>query len=189
VLLAAGSASRYGSPKQLLRIGKLSLVRHAAEAILDTGAELSVVTGAHVEQVRAELAGLPLRLLHNAAWEQGMGGSIACGFRELADRPEARGAALLCLIDQPLIGAAQLRRLLGLHAARPGKIIVSDYGAARGPPCLFPAAFYAELAGLSGPAGARAVLEKHRGEVISASMPEGRMDIDTPDDWHMLQGT
>jgi molybdenum cofactor cytidylyltransferase len=186
VLLAAGAASRYGSPKQLLRIEGGTLVRRAAEAILDTGAELMVITGAHAEPVGAELAGLPLRLLHNAAWEQGMGGSIAVGFRDLAALDDAPPASLLCLADQPLVGAAQLRRLIGLHRADAGRILVSDYGAARGPPCLFPAACYAELAALSGPAGARAVLDAHRGQVAAVPMPEAAVDIDTPQDWARL---
>lgn len=46
VLLAAGSASRYGSPKQLAEIDGVPLVRRAAQAILECGAELSRLSGA-----------------------------------------------------------------------------------------------------------------------------------------------
>ena len=186
VVLAAGASSRYGAPKQFLRIGGESLVRRAARAALDTGAEVAVVTGAHASKVAAELADLPLRLLHNAGWEQGMGGSIACGFHELLRRPDAAPAALLCLADQPLVGAGELRQLVEQHRASPDRIIVSDYGGARGPPCLFPAEFYAELAALNGPAGARAVLSAHPHRVVAVAMPQGAADIDTPEDWLRL---
>lgn len=183
VVLAAGASSRYGAPKQLLRIAGESLVRRAARAALDAGCEVAVITGAHAPLVTAELKDLPLRLLHNADWEQGMGGSIACGFNDLLRRADAAPAALLCLADQPLVGVGELQRLMEQYRAAPNRIIISDYGDARGPPCLFPAEFYAELAALKGPAGARAVLAAHPSRVATAAVPQAAADIDTPEDW------
>jgi CTP:molybdopterin cytidylyltransferase MocA len=187
VLLAAGSASRYGSPKQLLQIEGQTLVRRAAQAILDAGAALTVVTGAYAEAVAGELHGLPLRVVHNANWQLGMGGSIACGFRALMNDSDTPSAALLCLADQPRVGLPQLRRLLERHEPVPESITVSDYGDARGPPCVFPSAVYAELAALEGNAGARAVLARHRERIRCGPMPEAAMDIDTPEDWERLR--
>lgn len=187
ILLAAGASSRYGSPKQLARLDGVSLVRRAALAILETGAELLVVSGAHAEAVAAELAGLPLRVVANAAWAEGMGSSIGCGFRELLRQPHPAPATLLCLVDQPLIGAPELRRLLAAHEAAPERIVVSDHGDVRGPPCLFPVEFYPELAALRGPDGARAVLERHADEVTAAALPEAAVDIDTEQDWEAVK--
>ena len=188
ILLAAGEASRYGSPKQLLRFKGVSLVRRAALAILETGAALTVVTGAHAEKVVAELAGLPVTLVHNADWHQGMGCSIAAGFRSLADTAAGDSAALLCLSDQPLVGATQLRRLLQSMVAGSGTIVISDYGGSHGPPCLFPADLYPELAALQGAAGARGVLTRHPDRVVAVAMPEATVDIDTPLAWQEFTG-
>lgn len=182
VLLAAGSASRFGRPKQLAEIHGVALVRRTAQAILDCGAELVVVTGAHADLVGDSLRGLPLRLAHNPYWDLGMGESIARGFRELTRQLAPPAAALLCLVDQPMVGTPQLRRLIERHRAEPQRIVVSDHGETVGPPCLFPAEYYAELTGLSGAKGARKVLERHRDAVVTVAVPEAALDIDRPED-------
>ncbi len=182
VLLAAGSASRFGSPKQLAEFDGEPLVRRAAQAILACRAELVVVTGAHADLVAGALRGLPVRLAHNPFWDLGMGESIARGFREFSRQHTPPVASLLCLVDQPLVGTEQLQRLIRRHLAAPRHIIVSDHGETVGPPCLFPAEFYAELAQLSGPKGARTVLQRHRDEVLTEELPEAALDIDRPED-------
>jgi CTP:molybdopterin cytidylyltransferase MocA len=182
VLLAAGQASRFGSPKQLAQIDGVALVRRTAQVILDCRAELVVVTGAHADAVAAALRGLPVRLAHNPFWHLGMGESIARGFRELARQLAPPLASLLCLVDQPMVGTEQLQRLIRRHLAEPRRIIVSDHGEAVGPPCLFPAEFYSELTQLSGSRGARGVLERHRDEVVAVDVPEAALDIDRPED-------
>lgn len=185
VLLAAGNSSRYGGLKQRALVDGVSMLRRAAQAALATGASVLAVTGAHEPEIAAELAGLPLRLVHNANWEQGMGGSVGCAFRQLADSTTA-SAAIICMADQPLVGSTQLQRLIDAHASAPGKIIAANHGAALGPPCLFPQRYFAELAQLSGPKGARPVLERHADQVDSVPMPEAAMDIDTPEDYQRL---
>jgi len=183
VLLAAGSASRFGSAKQLAPIAGVPLVRRAAQAIAATGAELLVVTGAYAGEVAAALSGLSVQLIHNPQWQQGMGESIACGARALLGRSLLPAAGLFCLADQPLVGTAQLRRLLDAAAVDATHIIASDHGAILGPPCLFPAEFLVELAQLSGAKGARVLLERHRSRVTEVAMPEAALDIDAPEDY------
>jgi molybdenum cofactor cytidylyltransferase len=180
VLLAAGKASRFGTPKQLARLDGVSLVRRAALAALEVCPQLIVVTGAADAAVSAELAGLRLQRIHNPVWEDGMGGSIACAFAAWRDAGPA--AALVCLCDQPRVGAPELRRLIAAHAVAPAAIVAADHGANLGPPCLFPRWSHAELAALAGPAGARVVLQRHAARVISVPLPEAALDIDTPAD-------
>lgn len=186
ILLAAGAARRYGSAKQLLGIDGMPMVRRAAEVILATTAELTVVVGANAAAVAAALADLPLTLRHNPDWAHGMGASIACGFRALLQRQAPPAAALLCLADQPGVCADSLQRLIAVHRRQPGHIIVSDYGEAGGPPCVFPAAFHAELAALCGDVGARSLVRQHAGAVTRVPMPEAALDIDTPADYQRL---
>jgi CTP:molybdopterin cytidylyltransferase MocA len=182
VLLAAGAASRFGSPKQLAEIHGVPLVRRMAQAILACNTELVVVTGSHADEVAAALSGLRVRLAHNPFWQLGMGESIARGFREFSRQHTPPDACLLCLVDQPLVGTAQLQHLIRRHQLQPRSIIVSDHGEAVGPPCLFPAEFYAELSQLSGATGARSVLQRHRDVVIPVPLPEAALDIDRPED-------
>ena len=183
VLLAAGSASRYGSAKQLLPIDGEPMVRRAALAALQTGAQLLVVTGAHAAAVEAVLGGLPLELLHNPDWEQGLGSSIGCAFRRIG---RSSPASLVFLADQPLVGARELQRLIDRGRRMPGRIIAADHGSTLGPPCLFPRRWYPQLAALSGPQGARALLLKHAAEVEPLPLPQAAIDIDTPEDYRHL---
>jgi molybdenum cofactor cytidylyltransferase len=189
LLLAAGCASRFGSAKQGARVEGIAMVRRAALAALATGAGLSVVTGAWVETVTAELSGLPLQLLHNADWEQGLGSSIACGTRALlqvAVRPEA---LIVTLADQPLVDMAALRRLIAAHRRAPKRIVAADHGSTRGPPCLFPQRYFVELAALQGAQGAKPLLQRHAHAVDVVPMPEAELDIDTPADYQRLLAT
>ena len=187
VLLAAGVAQRYGSAKQVERIDGISLVRRAALAALAVCGEVLVVTGAHSDAVDAALEGLALRRVKNDDWALGMGHSIACGFRALLAQADPADAALLCLCDQPRVGAASLQRLIDAHRSALQKIIVADYGAQRGPPCLFPAEFYPELTTLRGDLGARDVLKRHADRVDAIAIPDGAFDVDTPADLERLR--
>jgi len=161
-------------------------VRRAAEAALQTGAPLTVVTGAYADAVAQELQGLPLTLLRNDDWAQGMGSSIGYGFRHLLGEAADSAAAIVALADQPRVDSAALQRLIGAHRQTPGLIIAADHGSTLGPPCLFPAAYYPELAALSGPQGARRLLQRHASAVQRLAMPEAAVDIDTPEDLQRL---
>jgi CTP:molybdopterin cytidylyltransferase MocA len=186
LLLAAGEAQRFGAAKQAALLDGVALVRRAALAALDAGTDVTVVTGAHRDEVEQALAGLDVTLLHHAGWAEGMGSSIACGFRHFLALPGAPRAALICLADQPRIGLQQLARLLDTHRDAPARILAADHGDTLGPPCLFPPAFHAELAALSGAQGARRVLQAHRDAVRAIAMPEAAIDVDTPEDLRRL---
>ncbi|MFA5938127.1 MAG: nucleotidyltransferase family protein [Sinimarinibacterium sp.] len=183
VLLAAGSSSRYGGIKLLAQIDGVSLLRRAAQTALEAGTELVVVTGAYTAEFDAALNGLDTTRIHNADWAEGMGGSIACAFQLLCARIDPPPAALVCLADQPQIGAPQLRRLIEVWREQPDCIIASQFGATQGPPCLFPRRYFDELAQLRGPQGARRVLDAHPDVVRAIALPEAAVDIDTVEDY------
>lgn len=182
LLLAAGEAHRFGRPKQLARLDGVSLVRRAAEAALDAGLDLLVVTGAASEAVIAEIADLPLHHTHHPQWPQGMGTSIAHGVRALQQREQPPDAILIQLVDQPGVGARELRAIAALHAQQPDRIIVADHGDTLGPPCLFPRDCFFALSQLDGDSGARRVIEQHPSRLLRVPMPAAAFDVDTPDD-------
>ncbi len=72
ILLAAGGASRYGSPKQLLEYQGVPLVRRVAQVALASGVSpLIVVSGAYTPEIRLALQGLDVKLVHNLEWQEG----------------------------------------------------------------------------------------------------------------------
>ena len=182
ILLAAGNSSRYGAPKLLQPFDGLPLVRRAALSALHAGAEVRVVTGAYAPQIAQALDGIGVRLVHNAAWAEGMGTSIGTAFRGLIDEGRDVEAAVVCPADLPLIGSEQLQRLFDAHRAQPGRAVISVWDHSQGPPCLFPRDWFEALSALRGPQGARRLLAARAGELVRVEMPEAAADIDTPQD-------
>ena len=104
VVLAAGGSARLGRSKQLVVHEGEPLVRRAARAALDAGAEpVIVVLGAHADLVRQALDGLPVSAVVNDAWETGMASSLRIGARAALDA--GCDAVLVTLADQPLVDA------------------------------------------------------------------------------------
>lgn len=186
VLLAAGGSSRMGSSKQLLRIGGRTLVRNAAETALATGCDpIVVVLGAEAATVRAELAGLPLWLIENTRWSEGVGSSIRTGI-ELLEQTEV-DAALLMVCDQPLITSADLSRLIAVSAAHPGEIIAS-YADQAGAPALFPRQWFTLLMELRGDQSPRHLMLRNATVVRRVSLDSPHLDIDTRESWSSFLG-
>jgi GTP:adenosylcobinamide-phosphate guanylyltransferase len=104
ILLAAGAGHRLGRPKALVDIGGQPLVTRGITLLRDGGAApVIVVTGA----AAIDLTGVVT--VHNPHWQTGMGSSLAVG---LATAPDECAAVVVALVDQPLVGAAAVRRLI-----------------------------------------------------------------------------
>ena len=178
VLLAAGASRRLGHPKQLLVWRGETLVRRAARAALEAGAdELIAVTGAHGDAVAAALAGLDLRVVHNESWSEGIGSSIAAGVRAASG-----DAVLLLLADQPGVDAALLTELIAGMEAGHARVACA-YAGAVGVPALFAdAADLAALRELSGDRGAKPLLARAE-NVFTIPAEQVVHDIDDEADW------
>jgi CTP:molybdopterin cytidylyltransferase MocA len=180
VLLAAGSSSRLGYPKQLVNIEGQSLVRRSAACLAALPIrELIVVTGAGEKAVRAELESIPLTLAHNEDWRQGMGSSIATACRRL---DEVVDGVLITLCDLWRLEQADLLNLVGAWRKDPTRIVASQWHDAFGPPVIFPASCFAELSALRGERGAKAVIAGHPDIVRFVPLDNARFDLDRPDD-------
>ena len=126
-VLAAGRSQRMGAPKLTAPFAGTTLLDRALDAACagDVG-HVAVVTGANRSGVQAVMAAhasvaapggdLPAVCeVHNAAWEQGQGTSVAAAVRHAA----AHGfdALLLMVADQPFLSAAHLQALVSAYAA------------------------------------------------------------------------
>jgi CTP:molybdopterin cytidylyltransferase MocA len=179
VILAAGESRRLGRPKQLLRYrGKPLLRTLAMEACASRCDGIGVVVRGGDPAIDACLEGLPVHVLVNPAWAEGMASSIRVGVT-WADREGYDGVGLL-LSDQFALTASHVDALAG--ACRPGTAIVaSRYGGALGVPALFVRAVFPALLALRGAGGAKAVIRAAR-RVVAVDWPEGSLDVDTPED-------
>jgi molybdenum cofactor cytidylyltransferase len=180
ILLAAGDSSRLGRPKQLVPFGEGTLLRHAAQTAL--AAELGpviVVLGAVEDQCRNALVGLPLTILVNSNWSEGMGTSIAAGMQGVSETSE-RGV-IVALCDQPAITPAHLRSLAETQRSSGKSIIASRYAGTLGPPAFFASSRFSQLRLLKGPHGAK-VLFQDSAQLTVVDCMEGAFDIDTEAD-------
>jgi molybdenum cofactor cytidylyltransferase len=159
VLLAGGASRRFGAANKLLaNVDGEALIARVAAAIVQGGvSEIVVVTGAEHDEYVALLAGRPVRIVHNALWADGMGGSVAAGVRALS--PDAEGAFIVPG-DMPRLTGDVFRALAAAFESEGrSRVIVpvTSAGAQRNP-VLWPRAYFPALAALSGPEGARGII-------------------------------
>lgn len=186
VILAAGASNRLGHPKQLVVFRGKTLLRHAAETALSIpDGHVAVVLGKDSERIREELNGLDVTVLENETWAEGMASSV----RLAAAWASERGAETLLLLvcDQPFVTPSLLNQLLDVHRKTGQPIVASEYenatgAAVRGVPVLFHRSLFLELLQLSGDRGAQALLRAHPEAVAVVDFPEGRFDVDTPEE-------
>ena len=176
VLLAAGEGTRLGTPKALVELGGRRLVDRGADLLRDGGtAPVVVVTGA------VPVTAPDVILVPNPDWRTGMGSSLAAGLRAL---PAECAAAVIALVDQPLIGAGVVRRLVAAHQAGAELVVAGYHGRPRNPVLLARRHWAGVIAAADGDTGARPYLRANPGlvtlvECADIGAPD---DVDTPED-------
>ena len=188
IVLAAGSASRMGQPKQLLKIGSQSLVQRAVQTALSaTCHPVVVVTGAYANEVQQSVRGLSVTCVHNTVWKEGMGSSIRCGVSTAVDISPATEAIIILLCDQPLVSPYLLQQLIATYRSTQQPLVASAYGDTRGVPALFHRSLFPALLNVSGATGARKLIRQYQEGVATVSFPEGMYDVDTPEDYEKMK--
>lgn len=181
VVLAAGGSSRLGEPKQLVEVHGTSLVRRATEAAIAAGCNpVVVVVGHAADAVRDELRGLAVGVVHNAAWEAGMGGSIGAGVG-MVEEADVDGV-LVTLCDQPGVSAPVLKRLIQSWTSSSQPIAAAGYAGGPGVPAVFSRSLFAALLSLDDRGGAKPLLRERADRVLIVPMPEAELDVDTAAD-------
>lgn len=180
IVLAAGASTRFGSPKQLVRIAGRPLLHTAVTRASEVvGSALIVVLGSGAAELGALLKHSPGAIVVNQDWREGLGSSIRAGVARL---PATCSGVLLLLADQPQVTADDLKRLAGTWRRQPLLIAAALYGGACGVPAIFPRSLFKELAQLRGDQGARLLLRRNLDRLVRVPMPGAELDIDTPED-------
>ena len=190
LILAAGAGTRMGGPKALLEFRGRLLIERAIDAARAGGCgQVVAVLGAAAEQVRqrADLRGA--RVVVNQGWNEGVGSSLRAGLAALGSEfDDAQvapiDAALVLLVDQPMVGADAVHAVLA--AWRGGaRLAAASYAGQRGHPVLFGREHWAEAErGAVGDVGARAFLAANAAQLVLVpcdALADPR-DLDVPAD-------
>ncbi|BCO18996.1 hypothetical protein KUC3_18530 [Alteromonas sp. KC3] len=229
ILLAGGQSARFGSNK-LMSVHPVSnkpLVAHSAQQLLELPSVTNshatlvthtdaihylpqpvVVTGKWDLSVREALAHVPVSLVTNSLWQEGIASSIREGVKHLVGSASPRLEAsqanpshiLITLADLPRLTAHDLADLVAASCANPTHIVCSKWSddssgsssiSAKPKltvPAIFPATAFKALLALTGDVGAKPVIKGYEkvGKVTAVSIPNAQFDIDTPQDWTPL---
>jgi CTP:molybdopterin cytidylyltransferase MocA len=130
VVLAAGEASRFGSPKQALLLPRV-LDRLRASSVDD----VVVVLGAYAVETEA-------RTVTCRDWERGPGASLRCGLAALDDGVEA---AVVVLADGPRLRPESIDRVIKAWRELDADVVAASYGGERGHPVVLGRAAWATI--------------------------------------------
>lgn len=187
LLLAAGAGSRMGGPKALLELDGELLVQRGIRLLREGGcAPVLVVVGAAAEQVRPLCTGA--RVVEAPDWATGMAASLRAGLAALDADPDV-AACVVALVDQPLVTAAAVTRLVAAHEAGARAAVASYAGRARNPVILDRSVWLGVSASANGDQGARAWLGEHPELVVDVDCTDTGSpdDLDTPQDLERLR--
>lgn len=130
IVLAAGAATRFGSPKQRL------LLPGVLDRVLASGVnDVLVVLGAHDVATDA-------RTVRCDEWEHGIGASLRCGLRAL---PEEAEAAVVVLADGPRLAPEAVDRVIEAWRETGAEVVAATYGGLRLHPVLLARASWGRI--------------------------------------------
>ena len=186
VILAAGTSTRLGQPKQLLDLGGEPLLRHTLRnALASRAGEVVLVLGHQAEAIRTAVGEHGQQTVINPDFADGQSTSLRAGLDAVADDSDA---AIVMLGDQPLVTPMVLDQIIERFERTGAPIVQPVFGETPGNPVLLARSLFPELLEIVGDQGARSVIASHVKEIervrISDGPPPG--DVDTVDDYQVL---
>jgi molybdenum cofactor cytidylyltransferase len=190
IILAAGSSSRMGQSKQLLEIDNTTLLRKTVLTALACDIKNNyVVLGANVEAHRKTINDLPIQIVINDEWNNGMGRSLKKGLDvATASSPVLEGVTVL-VCDQPMLTSQYLNNILQQYLDTRKGIVASQYAQTIGVPAFFSKQFFERLNTMGDQQGAKKIIEKYPEAVQTVDFSGGEIDLDKIEDYYQFLKT
>jgi len=187
IILAAGSSSRLGQPKQLLSYQHKTLLDHTIEAARKAAKErVVVILGENYQLIKEHIYSTGVKIVYNPGWQEGISSAIRTGLSAIRKENPELEQVILAVCDQPFLTDLIFEKLI-TKATTSGKgIVASTYAQTLGTPVLFGKAYFDDLAALKGKEGAKTLLGKYQDDITAIPFENGEIDIDTPDDYRKL---
>jgi molybdenum cofactor cytidylyltransferase len=186
LLLCGGASLRFGAEKLLADVDGQPLVSRSARNLVNGAGNALAVVPPGNKALRRILEAAGCEVLESNDTSRGLGASLAAGVRHT---PAAAGW-IVALGDMPFIlpgTIALVRAKLAEGAAIAAPVLLPKRE--RGHPVGFAESLRNELAALDGDEGARSVIARHAGAVVSIPVDDGGIviDVDTPGDLEMAR--
>jgi CTP:molybdopterin cytidylyltransferase MocA len=188
LVLAAGSASRFGSPKALAPLDGRPMLQHVLDAAAGLGlAGIVLVLGRAAEAIEPAIDLSGTTVVRNPDPGSGLASSLRIGLDAVVERYPGAEATLVLLGDQPRVRPAVVEALLAAELQVGRAIVVPAYAAGGGPnPALLLRSAWALAADLRGDRGMGPVIAAHPELVVAVPVPGDNPDVDTPADLDRL---
>lgn len=186
VILAAGSASRMGTTKQLLPFGRTTLlgqvVKNAGQSALH---DIIVVLGHDAEKIQQTIDLSSTAIVMNPDYAKGQSTSLIKGLEHV--KPACDGAMFL-LGDQPLVTSHVINTLIRAFETSDALIVLPCFHGKRGNPVIISKALFHRLASLSADTGARVLFDEYKTSILKVPFEDDAVlvDIDTLNDYEQL---
>jgi len=185
IILAAGESRRMGEPKQLMPLGKTTILQHTVDNFLNSEVhDVIVVVGYRAEEVISLIADRSVTITVNSAYREGMSTSIIAGLSLISEKTQG---IMLALADQPFIDSHTINHLIEAFGAHNENIAIPVYQGKRGHPIIFAIKYKEALLRLKGDIGGREIIGQHPDDILEVPVNcEGIcVDIDTVDNYYL----
>ena len=188
VVLAAGAASRFGSPKALARLNGRPILEHVLDAVREAGiGEVIVVLGHYADEVEEGIDWLDEQLVRNPD-PRHLSSSLQVGIDAVAALDPPVRAAVIVLGDQPRTRPEVIRALLAAAKSGDRPVVIPRYAEGGGAnPVVLMADAFELVDDATGDRGLGPVLASDPDLVIEVPVTGSNPDIDTPDDLARLE--
>jgi molybdenum cofactor cytidylyltransferase len=188
IILAAGSSTRLGQPKQLLEFQGTTLVQRVVQiAVNAVKKPVVVVLGSNCSLIHAQITHLPVHIVYNPDWSTGMTSSIRKGLLAMQHFSPDTDGVIFAVCDQPYITPDLFLEMIAVGSKSQKPIVACLYNNILGTPVLFKKEYFDVLLALKDNEGARKVIQGHPESVESVPFPLGIFDVDTMQDYEALQ--
>lgn len=186
IVLAAGTSSRMGQCKQLLRLGGVSILEHVLKGIKKSKIDETIlVLGSSAEEIIEKMAWLSQdtpKIVYNPDFETGMSSSLRVGLEATSDIVDA---AMVFLADMPLSANPTIIDLIiNEYYLSWAPIILPECRGKWGHPVLFDKCMFPAIKKITGDVGAKSIIKAYVNLVkkVKVKTPAVLLDIDYLED-------
>jgi len=191
IILAAGMSTRFGRPKQLLKIGDSTILSMVVDAAIKSELDKIVLVLGHKADTISDslgelLSDSRLKTVINPRYQEGMSTSLQCALTGIRNEFPS---IMVLMGDQPLLSDQVINILLRQFRKSGKDICVPVYEGKRGLPVCVTKRFYDNILEVKGDMGARDIIRNHPTDVLTLEMEDSTpfMDIDKETDLERLQ--